>query len=504
MKRFKFLSFIVVFTLLGVATGCKKSSTDATPTSTLVNVSGDLTGTVNWTANNQYLIQGTVTVAGVLNIEAGTIIKGEKASKGTLVILRGGRINAIGTANNPIVFTSNQPAGQRAAGDWGGVIICGNAPVNQNPLPVVEGGITYQGQPVQYGRLAGDAALNADDNSGTMRYCRIEFSGIPLTPNNETNGLTLCAVGRGTTLEYIQVSFSGDDSYEWFGGTVNAKWLVAYRGLDDDFDTDFGFSGNVQFGLGIRDPQISDQSGSNGFESDNDAQGSTNTPQTSAIFSNMTIIGPGTPDGFNIAANFNYGAHLRRNTAQRIFNSLLCGYRWGVVMESSTTHTNYNTGIGRFRNNIIARPLTSASTPFGSIAVTSMSPVTFSAPVATSPSGAPFDTQANMLAFFQGTPSNNIQATAPGPFAGSPSVATAPFLDAIVGLNRNVWTLGSTPTLLPVSGSILTSSPTNFTDITALNPNPSSFFTSVNYVGAFGTTDWTQGWTNWNPQQTPY
>ena len=108
-----------------------------------------------------------------------------------------------------------------------------------------------------------------------MKYVRIEYPGIAYSPNNEINGLTFGGVGRGTTIDYIQVSYSGDDSYEWFGGTVNCKHLIAYRGWDDDFDTDFGYQGKLQFLVGLRDPEVADQSGSNGFESDNDGSGST-------------------------------------------------------------------------------------------------------------------------------------------------------------------------------------------------------------------------------------
>lgn len=143
-----------------------------------------------------------------------------------------------------------------------------------------------------------------------LRYVRIEYCGIAFQPGSEINGLTMGSVGSGTTIEYVQVAFCGDDSFEWFGGTVNCKYLIAYRGLDDDFDADFGYSGKVQFGLAVRDPQIADQSSSNGFEVDNDAQGSGNTPKTKPTFSNITIIGP---TGGSINSLYNRANHLRRN-----------------------------------------------------------------------------------------------------------------------------------------------------------------------------------------------
>ena len=176
-----------------------------------VVLENEITSDMTLKATDNNLLKGFVYVTkGVtLTIEPGTVIKGEKATKGSLIVEPGGKIIAEGTAEKPIVFTSDQAAGSRAYGDWGGLILCGNAPVNANE-PQIEGGprTVYGGD---------DPA----DNSGTLKYVRIEFAGYPLEPNKEINGLTCGGVGSGTTLEYIQVSFCGDDSYEWFGGTVN-------------------------------------------------------------------------------------------------------------------------------------------------------------------------------------------------------------------------------------------------------------------------------------------
>ena len=164
-----------------------------------------------------------------LTIEPGTIIKGEKSSKGSLIVKRGGKIIANGTVDKPIVFTSNQAKGSRAAGDWGGLVLLGKAPVNKTPAVIEGENLT------QFG------GTDAADNSGSLKYVRIEFAGIAFETDKEINGLTFGGVGSGTTIDYVQVSHSGDDSYEWFGGTVNAKHLIAFRGLDDDFDTDNRF-----------------------------------------------------------------------------------------------------------------------------------------------------------------------------------------------------------------------------------------------------------------------
>ncbi|MEJ0030578.1 MAG: hypothetical protein WDO15_09500 [Bacteroidota bacterium] len=205
-------------------------------------------------------------------MKPGAVVKGDKATKGTLIVKPTGVLTAIGTIADPIVFTSSQPAGERDKGDWGGVILMGDAYVNQSAKPAVEG-LTAPANDAdfyKYGTInQADATVGINNqNSGTLRYVRIEYAGIELIPNSETNGLTLAGVGSGTTLEYIQSSYGGDDAFEWFGGSVGAKHLIAMATWDDDFDTDFGWRGNVQFGLSVRAPFIADQSGSTSFESD--------------------------------------------------------------------------------------------------------------------------------------------------------------------------------------------------------------------------------------------
>jgi hypothetical protein len=182
-----------------------------------------------------------------------------------------------------------------------------------------------------------------NDNSGSLTYVRIEFSGIPLEPNKELNGLTCGSVGSGTVIDYVQVSHCGDDSFEWFGGTVNCKHLIAYRGLDDDFDTDYGFRGKIQFGLAIRDKDLSDAPGdSNCFESDNDAAGSTAQPKTRPIFSNMTIVGPkgnGTI-ALPVGEKFEKAFRLRRNTSTSCLNflsPLLISLTTSTILLTSST-----------------------------------------------------------------------------------------------------------------------------------------------------------------------
>jgi hypothetical protein len=310
-----FLKFALVLLSAGVVfTSCVEEVID--PDADLkdhpyeVIVKADITGTRNFVKDSVYILLGQINVSGTLNIAPGTIVKGDKATKGTLVILPGGKLFASGTAAEPIIFTSRMAKGTRAAGDWGGLVIVGKAPVNQSNA-TVEG----LSKPVDYG-LSAIATRDAADNSGKLQYARIEYAGIALQPDKEINGLTMCAVGSATTIDHIQVSYCGDDSFEWFGGNVNAKYIIAYLGLDDDFDADFGYQGNVQFALGVRNARVADVSASNGFESDNDASGSTATPKTAPVFSNVTLIGPyKTTSDKNVNLNYGAGMHLRRNTS---------------------------------------------------------------------------------------------------------------------------------------------------------------------------------------------
>ena len=192
---------------------------------TVITISGDITTNQSWTNDNVYRLSGFVYVKGgaELTIQAGTLIYGEKSTKGTLLICRGSKIHATGTACQPIVFTSEQPVGSRTYGDWGGIILLGKSTVNQTAgYGIIEGGVDNANGDGRYGWS--DLGLSGpvtNDNSGEMSYVRIEFPGIAFLPNNEINGLTFGGVGSGTTINHIQVSYSGDDSYEWFGGTVN-------------------------------------------------------------------------------------------------------------------------------------------------------------------------------------------------------------------------------------------------------------------------------------------
>jgi hypothetical protein len=330
------------------------------PSATVTIPAGHITSSTTWTSNNVYKLDGWVYVDNgvTLTIQPGTVIRGDATNKGALIIERGGKLIANGTATQPIVFTSNKAAGSRSYGDWGGLIICGYATINQpGGTAIIEGGVGSV-----YG---GGTSPNNADNSGSLTYVRIEFPGIAFAANNEINGLTLGGVGTGTTLDYIQVSYSGDDSYEWFGGTVNAKHLIAFRGWDDDFDTDNGFVGKVQFAVSLRDPSIADVSGSNSFESDNDATGSSNTPVTRPIFSNVSVFGPLVNPSTIINTNYKRAMHIRRNSMCSVYNSLFSGFPVGLYIDGNNTQANAVANNLQIENTFLAGMTVNFDVPSG-------------------------------------------------------------------------------------------------------------------------------------------
>lgn len=351
-----------------VSTGCRKIVEDAAPATVATPGNGTTTGQsitlegkinkdTTLRAANSYTLKGLVYVTNnaTITIEPGTVIKGQYTDPvGGLVITRGAKIMAKGTIDKPIVFTSASATPR--SGDWAGIVLLGKARTNasfngQAGVGEIEGGVNDAAGNGLYG------GTEDNDNSGVLQYVRIEYAGYAFLPDKEINSLTMGGVGAGTTIDHIQVSFAKDDAYEWFGGNVNMKYLIAYRTQDDDFDTDNGFSGKVQFGLVVRDSSIADISNSEAMESDNDANGSTNTPKTSAVFSNLTLIGPKATLS-NKGNNYYLAAvQIRRNSSISIFNSIILGWPTGVLIDDtkgSPTTANIADSSLRIRNTIIA------------------------------------------------------------------------------------------------------------------------------------------------------
>lgn len=439
----------------------------AAPAKEIIQVTGDITSNTTWTSNKIWRINDIVKVVdgATLTIEAGTIVFGASDTKGTLVVMRGGRIIADGTLNSPIIFTSDKPAGSRAAGDWGGISICGKAPNNQGASVNLEGmtGISYGG------------AISAD-NSGILRYVRIEFAGKVIQDNKEINSLTLASVGSGTIIENVQCSFGLDDSFEFFGGTVNAKRIVSYRTKDDDIDIDNGHNGFIQFALCLRDANTGDIYLSNGLEIDNDGGGTNSAPYTQTVLTNISVIGGKYTADNTVSAYLQNAAHIRRNSMPTIYNSLFTGFPTGIFIDDTKQGVSQHAMDGdlQMRNVILAGVENWGNNNWG---------------------GSSNNTNAHI---------KQAGTAAPG-FVAVTWYSTTSFNNTKLdkwqetGIDQSIYTSNS-PVLTPASGSML---------LTAAKwdntPKASgSFFENVAFAGAFGTDNWSDGWCNWDPQNAVY
>ena len=431
-----------------------------------------------------YTLKGYVYIAdgAQLTIEPGTIIKG--VSKATIIAEPGGKLIAQGTKDSPIVFTSGKEAGKRKPGDWGGVILCGKAPNNNGVL----------GQQIEGGPRTKHGGTDAADNSGVLSYVRIEFAGYPYDKDKEINGLTLGSVGTGTKIDHIQVSYSNDDSFEWFGGTVNCDHLIAYKGWDDDFDTDNGFSGNVQFGLAVRDSKIADTSQSNGFESDNNAGGTTTaTPITSCTFSNITFIGPKTdskfqnnssyitageynPNNGSVLGKFQSAMQIRRASKLNCVNSIATDWPVGLILDGEKGNTVEEAKAGNIKlQNVWFANMgaigTDANKEYSDILCTYVAGTDGKRAIQRDSTQ-----QSYSHTFFLAQPGNK-------------------YFDKTSDLMLTTGK-GITVPFMPEAGSpVLTAA--SFAGLTG--------FTTVSYIGAFSNGDsWLDGWTNFDPQNADY
>jgi len=392
----------------------------------------------------KYTLKGYVYVnnRATIRFAAGSVIVSDTIQKGALIVEKNSRLYAEGTAAEPIIFTSGKAPGSRKPGDWGGIVLLGNAPTNRSTTPIIEGGINSE-----YGGSV------AGDNSGILKFVRIEFAGIAADPNSEINGLTCGGVGSGTTLENIQVSYGNDDAYEFFGGTVNPKNVIAFATADDDFDFDFGFTGRLQFGISLRDPLFVDGGDAgNGIECDNDGTGTTATPRTRPQLSNFTFCGPNGATG--TLANHNFNTRWRRATQFVLRNSILMGYqKAGFQLESDSTAASYLDGRSRFRHNLVH-------------AVTE-------------------------------------------PYKSGSSLVTAADMRTRAEVNDSCQTFASSDAILLKSPFAL-NAPDFAPQANSPALNAASFFgmsgfTATTYVGAVGATDnWVGSWTSFTPQTNAY
>lgn len=455
MKNLKF-SLVVLFSSLIMFSACKddNNGTEPDPPKGAEVISGNITTNTTLTADKVWTLEGYVRVldGATLTVEPGTIVKGKKAAAGinssALIIERGGKIIADGTAENPIIFTSSQLVGSRSIGDWAGIIVCGRAGTN------ISGGVGQYESGILGADVAqyGSATPVDNDNSGIIRFVRIEYAGVQIQQDKEINGLTLCAVGSGTVVENVQVSYGGDDAFEFFGGTVNCKNLIAYRSTDDDFDFEFGYRGTIQFAISMKDPNIADAAGaSNGIECDNGV-GEADQPYNKPVLSNFTFIGPGA--GAN--DKHNSGVLFRKGTQFVLVNSIIVNHlKGGVEIATAQAGAFVAAGQSVLKNNLvfaIANPFKVSSSAFGGDAAA------FTA-LATDPANG-----------------NTILADAAA--AGITSIDLA---------NPNPTLTATSPAK---TGASFTGLPASFQQVT--------------YRGAADTNNWAAGWSNFDPANAVY
>ncbi len=459
MKRF--LTLFTMILLLGVSAQAQKVRT----------ISGNITTNTTLHNDSMYMLDGYVYVKNnaTLTIEEGTIIKGVSNTKATLIITRNGKIHAQGTKEMPIVFTSDKPIGERAPSDWGGIVIMGKALVNGSDcstcpgkdVAAAEAG-TQRAIEGDLDNPSGDGLYGGNDdnhNSGVLSYVRIEFAGTVISPGNEINGLTMGGVGRATKIDHIQTSFVNDDGFEWFGGNVDAKYLISFRNIDDDYDTDFGYTGRVQYGIAFRDSMLDDKGSgptTNGFESDNDGAGTTATPNTMPVFSNITVVGPlARGKALDYTNSFQNGIRIRRNSGLSLFNSVVMGFPTGIFVDGDRSVNKFLTDSLILRNNVVSGWTTRAiNAPAASLTAVE----------------AKFGLDGNRTIQSM----NNILT--------DPFNYTNPDFTVVAG--------GSA-----ASGASFTTAKISDT-----------FFTRTTHIGAVGTAaqDWTKGWANFDPQTTDY
>jgi hypothetical protein len=319
-----------------------------------LDVTQDITTNTTWTNDKTYTLKGFIHVANgaTLTIQPGTKIMGDFGTLGSsLFILRGAKINAVGTAENPIVFTSSRAAGQRQPGDWGGLILIGNARINRSSTVQLEGSGSVTGStsgtnyPVTYSGGTAD-----DDNSGTLSYVRVEFAGFAPATDQELNSFTFAAVGSGTRISYLQAMSGLDDSFEFFGGALVGDHLVSYEAGDDHFDMSEGFRGKLQYLIALQTTQLTPRTGSGSLATDpqgieNDGcngsgcdQGFNSAPLNIPVVANFTLVGTG--DAATSGGSGGIGMMLRRGTGGYYVNGVVARYpRGGVSLRDADTYT---------------------------------------------------------------------------------------------------------------------------------------------------------------------
>ena len=442
-------------------------------------ITTDITANRTFTADTAYTLSGFIHVVNgaTLTIQPGTIIKGDFNVLGSaLFIMRGAKIQAVGTVDAPIVFTSSRASGQRQPGDWGGLLLIGNALNNRSGSVSIEGSGT-DGNAVVSGKnytIIYNGGTTATDNSGTLSYVRVEFAGFAPIQDNEFNSFTFAAVGSGTRASYLQSLDGLDDSYEFFGGGFDLDHLVAYETADDVLDMSEGFSGRVQFVVAQSTVQLVPRTGAGfysvdleGIENDGCAGtgcdlGFNSAPYTLPLIANFTLIGCGQPSC--VGPGGGHGMMIRRGSGGYYVNGVLA--RWptdGVSLRDAATYA---------RAGSVAAPSTSADLQIRNVFFAETNNLMFQASSATQNS---LDATANNLTL--------STATAASLFTAIPAVGSAP-----TSVNAFDFT--------PAAGSpIATGGLATFTG--AIATKAGTFVTPTSYMGGVAPNGpkWFQGWT---------
>ena len=317
----KFYLVALAFSAMTMFTACDKNDNKDDDTPEDYNLIGELTENRTLSAGQKYTLSGGFHVkSGVtLTIEEGVTIEAVNDNIVDYILVeQGAKIDAQGSAEAPIIMTSQK----KEAGAWGGLHICGMAPINvQGATSVSE---------------VGDAAYGGSDeadNSGILRYIRIEYAGYTFSEEKEANGFTFYGVGNGTTVDHLQAYMGSDDGFEWFGGTVNVKYLVSTNNTDDSFDWTEGWRGKAQF---LVAQQLSDECDCL-VEADNNSKNAELSPVSCPVLSNVTLIG-------NDNADNNKGIRLRAGTYAKIYNTIVTGKANCVNVETPETSGSLSDG----------------------------------------------------------------------------------------------------------------------------------------------------------------
>lgn len=308
-----------------------------------VQVKDDIINDTIWQSGRTYILENTIFVDGAdLIIEPGVQIKGKNGS--ALIVTKYGRLFSRGQADSPVVFTSTKPEGQRARGDWGGVVLMGKAPVNE-PNAAIEG--------LPEGNVRGLFGGNDENHScGVMEFTRIEFAGHEISQNNELNGLTLGGCGRDTIIRNVQVHRTLDDGIELFGGTVDLKNIVISGAGDDSIDWDWGWTGRVQFAVIQQHPDVGD----NAFEGDNNGNNHQAQPRSQPTFFNVTLAAS------RAGVKAHRGMVLREGSGGHFHNMIIDGYGIEALDLRDDVNALVDKGELSFSHNVLANVANTSAT----------------------------------------------------------------------------------------------------------------------------------------------